>query len=168
MMAQCTFTVCVCVCARRPTCLIGSGTRYRQHACVRRTAVSRLILWPTDTYTGFELLSELRSAWFQRQKSAVTFQHSSRSPVVIIIKNLLRLTFGNEGFLWSQQQQDNAFVRGICFYFLCICPLPHLSEHFAWGAYEWEAVSSSLQSSYLWRQRNKNQSQNRCTACQNK
>ena len=31
------------------TCLMGSGILYRQQACVRLTAVSSPILWPTDT-----------------------------------------------------------------------------------------------------------------------
>lgn len=48
---------------RTSACLMGSGTRQWQHECVRRTAVSRLILCPTETYTGLELLSQLRSAF---------------------------------------------------------------------------------------------------------
>lgn len=59
--------------------------------------------------------------------------------------------------LSSQPATKQHDLRTICFYILRVCPLPHLSEHFAWGGCEWEAVSSFLQSSYLWRQRKTNQ-----------
>ncbi len=76
---------CVCACMRVCTCLMGSGTRKRQQECVRRTAVSTLILWPTDTYTGLELLSELRSACRKANDSSYCCTSISLSVIVIVM-----------------------------------------------------------------------------------
>ena len=50
--------VCVCVC----TCLTGSGTLFTEQATTSFIAVSRDILWPTDTYTGLIAPSDVRTA----------------------------------------------------------------------------------------------------------
>lgn len=57
---------------RRRTCRMGSGTRKRQQALTRRTAVPRLTRWPTDTYRGLELLLQLRSTWAVRKDRSGT------------------------------------------------------------------------------------------------
>lgn len=79
--------------------------------------MSTLILWPTDTYTGLELLSELRNAWTQREMSQAT-----SSVIVVVMHILLSLTFCRVGILRSQQQQNKTktFVKSICFGCFCV------------------------------------------------
>lgn len=112
-------------------------------------------------YTGLQLLSELRRAWTKRQTSLVTFLPS----LSVIVRYILSSMTFRQGCTLNSNT-TTPLLKVFVPIFLSVCPLAHLSEHFAWGGCEWEAVSSFLQSSYLCKQ-NKNQRQ-RCTACQYK
>lgn len=51
-----------------PTWRTGSGMRNLQQLRVRRTATSRLTLWPTETYKGLVLCSWLLRAWDEERE----------------------------------------------------------------------------------------------------
>lgn len=130
---------CVCVCVCLFTCLMGSGTRYWQQECVRRTAVSMLILWPMDTYTGFELLSELRSAWTQRNIGNNFSLSLSFFLYSIVYHHTLCWVwlFSSLWNLWRLQQQNNTSVKAFVSLCVCLClsfnaPFPALCRRRLW------------------------------------